>query len=312
MSSETAILNKIDFSNSLTIYNPLFPSEDVQKAISHKEQSVPALLSYLEYAIENAESIDDSYIGHLFALFILSELRETKAYPLIIKLTKLTEKCQDRLLGDFLTENLHQFLGSTFNGDIELIKTVIEDESINKYTRYACLKSLLIVLNEQLVEEKIIQEYTFLLFELFLDNKDYDGMSMLVNFSCDYTPSIFIEPIRTAFKNDLVDESWLDLEYIEDQIRRNEEAEYIHNPKFTPILDTMIEMGGLACFNRDDNQLDFESNKMLDDSLNYENLWSDDPTSPSTTVYTEPKVGRNDPCHCGSGKKFKKCCLSLH
>jgi hypothetical protein len=21
------------------------------------------------------------------------------------------------------------------------------------------------------------------------------------------------------------------------------------------------------------------------------------------------KIGRNDPCHCGSGKKFKKCCL---
>jgi len=24
---------------------------------------------------------------------------------------------------------------------------------------------------------------------------------------------------------------------------------------------------------------------------------------------TEPRVGRNDPCPCGSGKKFKKCCL---
>ncbi len=23
---------------------------------------------------------------------------------------------------------------------------------------------------------------------------------------------------------------------------------------------------------------------------------------------TEPKVGRNDPCTCGSGKKYKKCC----
>src|SRR3990172_4121404 len=22
-----------------------------------------------------------------------------------------------------------------------------------------------------------------------------------------------------------------------------------------------------------------------------------------------PTIGRNDPCHCGSGKKFKKCCL---
>jgi len=23
----------------------------------------------------------------------------------------------------------------------------------------------------------------------------------------------------------------------------------------------------------------------------------------------EPKIGRNDPCPCGSGKKYKKCCL---
>lgn len=29
----------------------------------------------------------------------------------------------------------------------------------------------------------------------------------------------------------------------------------------------------------------------------------------SETVQREtPKVGRNDPCPCGSGKKFKKCC----
>lgn len=27
------------------------------------------------------------------------------------------------------------------------------------------------------------------------------------------------------------------------------------------------------------------------------------------TVRTGPKVGRNDPCPCGSGKKFKHCCL---
>lgn len=26
-------------------------------------------------------------------------------------------------------------------------------------------------------------------------------------------------------------------------------------------------------------------------------------------VHIEPRVGRNDPCICGSGKKFKKCCL---
>lgn len=26
-------------------------------------------------------------------------------------------------------------------------------------------------------------------------------------------------------------------------------------------------------------------------------------------VREEPRVGRNDPCPCGSGQKYKKCCL---
>ena len=28
---------------------------------------------------------------------------------------------------------------------------------------------------------------------------------------------------------------------------------------------------------------------------------------PATEVRTGPDIGRNDPCHCGSGRKFKKC-----
>lgn len=27
-------------------------------------------------------------------------------------------------------------------------------------------------------------------------------------------------------------------------------------------------------------------------------------------IRNEKKVGRNEPCPCGSGKKYKKCCLS--
>ncbi len=35
----------------------------------------------------------------------------------------------------------------------------------------------------------------------------------------------------------------------------------------------------------------------------------DEWTAPSETVIRDERVGRNDPCPCGSGKKFKKCCL---
>ena len=30
--------------------------------------------------------------------------------------------------------------------------------------------------------------------------------------------------------------------------------------------------------------------------------------NPVKTVTAEQKVGRNDPCPCGSGKKYKRCC----
>jgi uncharacterized protein len=37
--------------------------------------------------------------------------------------------------------------------------------------------------------------------------------------------------------------------------------------------------------------------------------WKRVPTlQPQTPVRTGPKTGRNDPCPCGSGKKYKKCC----
>jgi preprotein translocase subunit SecA len=32
-----------------------------------------------------------------------------------------------------------------------------------------------------------------------------------------------------------------------------------------------------------------------------------DDATPKTVRRDEPKVGRNDPCPCGSGKKYKKC-----
>ena len=32
------------------------------------------------------------------------------------------------------------------------------------------------------------------------------------------------------------------------------------------------------------------------------------PTAPQATRGSAPKVGRNDPCPCGSGRKYKKCC----
>jgi SEC-C motif-containing protein len=47
-----------------------------------------------------------------------------------------------------------------------------------------------------------------------------------------------------------------------------------------------------AAFKKENNEWFFEEGRV----------------TPQTVVRTGPKVGRNDPCPCGSGKKYKHCC----
>ena len=48
---------------------------------------------------------------------------------------------------------------------------------------------------------------------------------------------------------------------------------------------------------------DFDDEDYDDEVLDYDE-------ESITVVRHQPTVGRNDPCPCGSGKKFKKCCLN--
>jgi SEC-C motif-containing protein len=41
---------------------------------------------------------------------------------------------------------------------------------------------------------------------------------------------------------------------------------------------------------------------------NGEWLYDDGTVAPHTIVRASPKIGRNDPCPCGSGRKYKLCC----
>ncbi|MBP1778814.1 MAG: hypothetical protein H6Q86_4825, partial [candidate division NC10 bacterium] len=53
---------------------------------------------------------------------------------------------------------------------------------------------------------------------------------------------------------------------------------------------------------------DVEDSKWLNVAPSPDYVPSPSAVSPGTMVRREPKVRRNDPCPCGSGKKFKRCC----
>ncbi|MGB0432312.1 MAG: SEC-C metal-binding domain-containing protein [Bacteroidia bacterium] len=75
--------------------------------------------------------------------------------------------------------------------------------------------------------------------------------------------------------------------------------------------------------NKRNKENDYEPLPLLNDDWGSEEYQKKEPvintepkvpvinTEPKVSVInTEPKVGRNEPCPCGSGKKYKKCCLN--
>jgi len=70
-----------------------------------------------------------------------------------------------------------------------------------------------------------------------------------------------------------------------------------------------VDLDSQAAFNRfvrDYNLRQMAKHEIVEDAAAEE----DDPLDlpGHTIVNTQPKIGRNDPCPCGSGKKYKKCC----
>ena len=103
--------------------NGVLPIEAIEAAIVKHNQITPYLLKILEEAIDHVSDIvdDDCYQGHLYAMYLLAQFRETRALPLIIKLFSFEQDIPHAIAGDVLTEDLSRILASVCD-DVSLIQ----------------------------------------------------------------------------------------------------------------------------------------------------------------------------------------------
>lgn len=59
-----------------------------------------------------------------------------------------------------------------------------------------------------------------------------------------------------------------------------------------------------------DGLKDVHHERALFKKIDGEWLYDSGEVVPTTVVRATPKIGRNDPCYCGSGKKYKHCCAN--
>jgi hypothetical protein len=266
-----------------------FPREALEWAIANRDLMVPELVKILARILENYEDFLDreNYMGHIYAMFLLAQFREKSAYQPIIQLSSLPGELPDELMGDLVTEDLPRILAGVSCGDDYLIRRLAENDNVNEYVRGSALEALvtLVAAGEKSRDELI--DYFQSLFRTKLSREPSVVWENLVSYSLDLYPGEVYQDIKQCYRDDLIEPFYASMEDVEESLAMGKEAaleDLKKNRHYTLITDAIKDMEGWACF---------------------------EPPKPPSADKKGKKIGRNDPCPCGSGKKYKKCCGKL-
>lgn len=305
--SEQLLMGVTDILNQLNHCHGHFPTEAVNAALAQPAIMTPYLLDCLKNTLAHYQAVEPDQMDYIFALYLLAKFREPQAFPLILAFALLPNEWPEELLGDCITEALARFMVSTYNGDLPALKALIENPEANVWSRIAALRSLLGLMALQHITREDVIDYCRSLFQSPLaDNKPFT--TLLVNVAADLYPEELLTEIEQAFQHDKVDLRSIDLAWIKQVLAKGKTAclaDRVYNNSFhLPIETVEKDMSWMRIFDSAQEQTDLSNWQWLPSGEN------DFPLDLAVTYQrSDPKVGRNDPCPCGSGKKYKKCCL---
>jgi hypothetical protein len=291
--------------DAFSSYPKACPENELQWVREHREESIPALIRALEEAAAHPKKYGASS-RHLFALYLLAELREQAAYPVIVRICRLSGGAAEELLGDIITQDLSRMLVSVCGTDAAPIRSLIEDAGVDEWVRGAAVEALrLLAYDGRMTRGEVVAYYRELL-EKRLERKPGVVWGSVISNASDLHPGELLGAIRKSYDEELADDTAVSLDDVERDGRADPEATYEKHKRMSsgPIRDAWADMKWIDGFQSDDEDAgvgDVDLDSFLDDE--------DEDEDDATPIVREgPKVGRNDPCPCGSGKKFKKCC----
>jgi len=286
-----------------------FARAAVEAAVARQEEVTPELLRILESTVKRPREIaaEGDYIAHIYAMFLLAQFRQPRAYPLLIQFSSLDGDLLHSLCGDFITENLGRVLASVSGGDACGIQSIIENEGADEWARGAALDGFTTLVAEGQQSREAAIHYFEQLFRTKLARRPSEVWSSLVASSCNIYPAELLEDIKQAYRDGLVNPGNISIGDVKYELAFGESrvlARLANDPHFRMVRSTVAEMEWWACFRKDREDEAGLTHKAFDS--NRIEPASAAGMSDRTTI---PKIGRNERCSCGSGKKYKKCCL---
>ncbi len=229
-------------------------------------------------------------------MYLLAQFREERAYPILLNFFSWPEDAVEDAVGDLIDEDLAQLLISVYDGNAGPLKALVENEAASEYVRSAVMETFAgLAALGKLPREEVV-EYFRGLFNGNLKPADSFVWTGLILACLDLHPEGLMKEIRKAYELGLVDDELISLEEVEAEAKKDLEQVLAQTRADSQAIeDTEEAMAWWACFQPVPAMAEIEA---------AENP-SDEPAKP---LVAAGKVGRNDPCPCGSQKKFKKCC----
>jgi hypothetical protein len=278
------------------------PFEAAKWALENWDLAAPPLLALLEKYVDRSDDADEIISLVYVALLVMGEKREAGAFPPLCRLMHDDENLSELFAG---TEQM--FLGpiliSTFNGDLAALKSVVADPEASPDGRACALDAMGYLAADDTISKSALHDYLaeqFGLLQPRAENMVWAGMVLAV---ARLGFADLAERSRRVIADGWVPKLECSLEEFDAMLEQESSA---------PTGTICFEEEGIGPF------VDaIDALEMLDEAGEAGDIDGDDDAPPedAAPAYQEPvknplrNVGRNDPCPCGSGKKYKKCCL---
>lgn len=226
------------------------PREAIESAIGKRAQITPHLLEILDDSINRIDEIleDDSYQGHLYAMYLLAQFREERAFPYLVKLFSFPGEIPHAIAGDVLTEDLARIFASVCGNDYGTLLTLIENSSLNEYVRAACQTALVILVGCGNLTRTWVIEYFRSLFEHKLQRYPSFVWDNLVASCCTLYPKELFPYIRQAFHEELIDTTFISLEDVSAVLAEDMQTQLFTLFQTAELIeDTVSEMEKWLC-----------------------------------------------------------------
>jgi len=241
----------------------------------------------------------------IHALNLLAEMKAVESVENIFEILRQDDNFVNFFLDDVLTEYMWLTLYKTSSGNLNAGKQLMFEPGIYTFSKSAVSEMAgQIVLHQPERRGEIIDWFRDI-FQFFLDSTPGDNvidsnlLGLMVNDVLDFKGYELMPEIEALYKREMVDLAACgDIKEIKSLFAKQDGM--ANKRKIVSIYDIYEDFKSWASYD-DDSGFGFVDE--IDDAPN--NAVSD-----GQPIQKPKKIGRNDPCPCGSGKKYKNCCMN--